>query len=220
MTRVLLVDDHASVRQSLAILLDREPDISVVDQAGSLAAARAALAEKEVDLAVVDLGLPDGDGVELVPDVRAANPDAAVLILTAVTDRRHLARAIEAGAAGVLNKAAALDEILGTVRRAAAGEALHSARELMDLLELLRDAGRAREEERRAKAALDRLTPREREILQLLAEGLSDKEIAERLYLSGKTVRSHVASILTKLGVDSRLQALVFALRHGAVVIS
>jgi RNA polymerase sigma factor (sigma-70 family) len=219
MTRVLLVDDHASVRQPLGILLDREPDITVVAHAGSLAEARAALMETEVDLAVVDLGLPDGDGVELVADVRAANPNGAVLILTAETDRRRLARAVEAGASGVLAKAAGLDEILDVVRRLAAGEPLFSSRELLDLLDLLRLAGREREQERQTKAAFDRLTPREREILQLLAEGLSDKEIAERLYLSGKTVRSHVGSILTKLKADSRLQAVIFALRQGAVEI-
>ncbi|MBW3633592.1 MAG: response regulator transcription factor [Chloroflexi bacterium] len=217
MTRVLLVDDHASARQPLAILLDREPDVTVVAQAGSLVEARAALAETAIDIAVVDLGLPDGDGVEFVADLRAANPDAAVLVLTSETDRQHLARAVEAGASAVLNKAAALDEILGAVRRLASGEPLLSGRELLELVELLRLAGRERQQERDAKAALDRLTPREREILQLLAEGLSDKEIAARLYLSGKTVRSHVASILAKLGVESRLQALVFALRQGAV---
>lgn len=217
MTRVLLVDDHASARQPLAILIAREPDMTVVAQAGSLAEARAALVGTEIDIAVVDLGLPDGDGVELVGDVCAANPNGAVLVLTAETDRRHLARAVEAGASGVLNKAAALDEILGAVRRLAAGEPLLSARELLELLDLLRLAGREREQERDANAALARLTAREREVLQAVAEGLSDKEIAGRLYISGKTVRSHVASILAKLGVESRLQAVIFALRHGAV---
>jgi DNA-binding NarL/FixJ family response regulator len=121
MTRVMLVDDHASARQPLAILLGRETDLTIVAQAGSLAEARAALATTEVDVAVVDLGLPDGDGVDLVGDVRAANPAGMVLILTAETDRRHLARAVEAGASGVLNKAAALDEIVNAVRRLAAG---------------------------------------------------------------------------------------------------
>ena len=219
MTRLLLVDDHASVRQPLAILLDREPDLHVVAQAGSLAEARAALTTTEVDIAVVDLGLPDGDGVDLVSDVRAANPDGAVLVLTAETDRRHLARAVEAGASGVLNKAAAIDEIMSAVRRLAAGQPVLSATELLEMLDVLRLAGRERDGVREAQAALGRLTTREREVLQSLAEGLSDKEIATQLFISGKTVRSHVASILNKLGVESRLQALVFAVRNGAVTI-
>jgi DNA-binding NarL/FixJ family response regulator len=219
MTRVLLVDDHASVRQALAILLERNPDMNVVGQAGSLEEARAALAETEADVAVVDLGLPDGDGVDLVADVRAANPDAAVLVLTAVTDQRHLDRAVEAGASGVLNKAEPLPVVLNAVRRLAAGEPLLSSSDLRELLERLRLAGREREQSRDAVAALGRLTSREREVLEGVAEGLSDKEIAERLYISGKTVRSHVASILAKFGVESRLQALIFAVRHGAIEI-
>jgi DNA-binding NarL/FixJ family response regulator len=219
MTRVLLVDDHASVRQALAILLERNPDMNVVGQAGSLEEARAALAETEADVAVVDLGLPDGDGVDLVADVRAANPDAAVLVLTAVTDQRHLDRAVEAGASGVLNKAEPLPVVLNAVRRLAAGEPLLSSSDLRELLERLRLAGREREQSREAEAALGRLTSREREVLEGVAEGLSDKEIAERLYISGKTVRSHVASILAKFGVESRLQALIFAVRHGAIEI-
>jgi DNA-binding NarL/FixJ family response regulator len=219
MTRVLLVDDHASVRQALAILLERNPDIAEVRQAGSLEEARAALAEIEADVALVDLGLPDGDGVDLVADVRAANPDAAVLVLTAVTDQRHLDRAVEAGASGVLNKAEPLPVVLNAVRRLAAGEPLLSSSDLRELLERLRLAGREREQSREAEAALGRLTSREREVLEGVAEGLSDKEIAERLYISGKTVRSHVASILAKFGVESRLQALIFAVRHGAIEI-
>ncbi len=121
MTRILLVDDHASARQPLAILLGRESGIDVVAQAGSLAEARAALAATEIDVAVVDLGLPDGDGAGLVKDVCATNPHGAVLVLTAETDRARLARAVEAGASGVLNKAAPLDEIIAAVRRVAAG---------------------------------------------------------------------------------------------------
>ena len=219
MTRILLVDDHASARQPLAILLGREPDVDVVAQAGSLAEARAALAATEIDVAVVDLGLPDGDGAALVKDVCATNPHGAVLVLTAETDRARLARAVEAGASGVLNKAAPLTEIIGAIHRLSAGESLLSPRELLDLLDLLRLAGREREQDQSARVALARLTAREREVLQALADGLSDKEIAERLHVSGKTVKSHMVSILDKLGVASRLQALVFALRHGAVQI-
>jgi DNA-binding NarL/FixJ family response regulator len=231
MIRVFLVDDHAAAREPLAILLDREPGMTVVGQAGSLEEARAKLAETEADIAVVDLGLPDGDGVDLVRDMRSANPDAAILVLTSQTDRHRWAMAVEAGASGVLDKASSKDEVFEALRRLAASEPLMSTRELLDLM---RFASREREQSREAEAALarqaeqdreaeiklTRLTPREQEVLQGVADGLSDKEIAERLYISGKTVRSHVASILAKLGVESRLQALIFALRHGAVTIS
>lgn len=220
MIRVLLVDDHASVRQPLAILLEREPDLTVVAQAGSLAEARSALAATAVDVALVDLGLPDGDGMDFVTDLRLGNPDGTILVLTAETDRRRLARAVEAGASGVLNKTAALEEILSAVRRLAIGEPLLDARQLRELLELMRLAGRERDQSRDAEIALSRLTDREHEVLQGLATGSSDKEIAGRLSISDKTVRSHVSSILAKLGVESRLQALIFALRHGAIEIN
>jgi RNA polymerase sigma factor (sigma-70 family) len=216
MTRVLLVDDHASSRQALAFLLEREPGISAVDQAGSVAEARQILAGGEIDVAVLDLGLPDGDGADLVPVVRSANPDAQALILSGQTDRRHLARAVATGAAGILPKLAPVNEVVDAVRRLGAGEAVIHPEEM---LALVRQANRERGQDAAAHAALDRLTAREREVLQALAEGLSDKEIAHRFNVSEKTVRTHMVNLLAKLGVDSRLQALVFALRYGAVEI-
>jgi RNA polymerase sigma factor (sigma-70 family) len=216
MIRVLLVDDHASSRQPLALLLERDPGITVVAQAGTVAEARRALKEIAVDVAVVDLGLPDGDGVDLVKDIRATNPHGQVLVLTAQTDRRQLARAVTAGAAGLLNKAASVDEIIDAIQRLGAGEDVLSP---SIVIELLRLAGQERERNIAAQTALARLTPRERDVLQALAEGLSDREIGRRFQISEKTVRAHMASLLAKLEVDSRLQALVFAIRHGAVEI-
>jgi DNA-binding NarL/FixJ family response regulator len=209
---VLLVEDHASFRQSLAFMLGREPDIAVVGQAGSLAEARRLLAD--ADVVVLDLGLPDGDGSVLIGEVRVVNPHAAVLVLTASANQLDLARAVEAGAAGTLNKAVMIDEIVDAVRRLSAGETLFSPREL---LELLRLADERREQAREAQGALGRLTPREREVLQALAEGLTDKDMARRLHVSVETIRTHMVRILAKLGVDSRLQAVVFAAQHGAV---
>jgi DNA-binding NarL/FixJ family response regulator len=201
------------------LLLGRESDITVVAQAGSLAEARQALIGMAIDLAIVDLALPDGDGVELVRELRHANPNGTVLVLTAETDRRHLAQAVEAGASGVLHKASSLDEIIGAIRRLSAGESLLSSHELISLIELLRLAGQERDHDRDVETTLGRLTPREREVLQGLADGLSDKEIAERLHVSDKTVRAHMASLLDKLGVESRLQAVLYAIRHGAIVL-
>jgi two-component system nitrate/nitrite response regulator NarL len=218
MHHILLVDDHASFRQTLAFVFDQQPDIEVVAQAGSLAEARRALEglENEPDLGVIDLSLPDGEGTELIKDLREANEDFAALLLTASLDRTDHAKAVEAGAAGVVHKSADVDEILDATRRISEGETLLSPEELV---EMLRIASQDREEEREARANIEQLTRREREVLQALSEGLSNKEIAERLHMSVDTERTHMMNILSKLGVHSRLQALLFAARHGLVEI-
>ncbi len=214
MIRVLLVDDHAALREPLAFVFDMEPDFEVVGSAGSLAEARGML--EGVDLAVLDLGLPDGLGTDLIGNLRAASPNAFALILTGLSDRAQLALAIEAGAAGVLKKSAGLEEIVGASRRLCEGASLLSPQEI---LEAIRFTGQKCREGGEARDRLAKLTPREREVLQVLAEGLGDREIAARLHVGQGTVRSHVESILSKLEVSSRLQALVFAVRHGAVKI-
>lgn len=215
MTRLLLVDDHSAFRQPLAFMLNREPDLEVVAQAGSLADARPLLTE--IDVAVVDLGLPDGHGVDLVRDLLAANPDGVVLVLTAESDRATIASAVEAGASGVLHKSSPIDRIIAAVRTLAEGDSLFSPTEVIDLLRLV---GRQRNRDHAALQSAARLTPRERQVLQALAEGLNDKEIGQRLSISHETARTHMVNILQKLGVDSRLQALIFALRHGLVQIA
>jgi DNA-binding NarL/FixJ family response regulator len=200
------------------MILDRERDLCVVAQAGSLAEAREAIEhlDGDVDLALLDLDLPDGTGTDLIGDLRAANPRALALVLTAFYERERIANAVEAGAAGVLDKTADIGEIMDAIRRLASGEQLIPPEEV---LEMVRVAVRLRERERDAKLALGRLTPRELEILQQLARGLNDNEIAQELHIGRGTVRTHVEHILSKLEVASRLQALVFAARHGAVKI-
>ncbi len=212
MNRVLLLDDHAAFREPLAFMFDREPEFEVVVQAGSLAEARRDL--EGIDLAVVDLDLPDGDGTDLISELRAVNPDGMVLVLTASVDREAYARAVEAGAAGVLNKSVRITEVIDAARRLVEGKALLSGDEVVELLRL---ADRRRERDHEARRAIEQLTPRELEVLQALAEGLSDKDIADRLYVGSGTVRSHVVNIFGKLGVHSRLQALLFAVRHGLI---
>jgi RNA polymerase sigma factor (sigma-70 family) len=220
--RILLVDDHTSFRQSLAFMLDREDDIAVAAQAGSVADARGAIAATRqsghLDVAIVDIGLPDGDGTDIVRILHNAGSKhrTRVLVLTGVSDRFRIARAVESGADAVLDKSVTLAAIVAAVRRLHAGEELLSARET---IELLRFAALRREQDRAAQHALAQLTPREREVLGCLAEGLTDNEIAARLHVSGETVRTHMVNLLRKLNVDSRLQALVFAIRHGAVEI-
>jgi DNA-binding NarL/FixJ family response regulator len=206
MQRILLVEDHASFRQTLAFVFDQESEFEVVAQAGTLAEARQAMGGAEADLGVIDLALPDGEGTDLIEELREGNPDFAALVLTASLERTEHARAVEAGAAGILHKSADVDEILDATRRLGEGE-------------LLRLAGQNREEEVEARASIEQITPREREVLQKLAEGLSNKEIAARLHMSVDTERTHMMNILNKMGVHSRLQALVFAARHGLVEI-
>ncbi len=214
MQRVVLVEDHASFRQTLAYIFDGEPGFEVVAQAGTLAEARQDAVGAGADLGVIDLTLPDGEGIELIRELRDANRNFAALILTASLDKAEHARAVEAGAAGVIHKSADVDEILDATRRLGAGETLLSPQELV---ELLRIAGRSREQEREARISIGQITPREKEVLQTLAEGLSNKEIAARLHMSVDTERTHMMNILNKLGVHSRLQALLFAARHGLV---
>jgi DNA-binding NarL/FixJ family response regulator len=214
MNKVLLVDDHTSFREMLAFVFDREPGFEVVAQAGSLAEARLVL--DGVDLAVVDLILPDGNGTDLIGELHAADPHGVVLVLTAISEPEVHARAVQEGAAGVLHKSAHVKDIVDAARRLVAGEAILSVNEV---LELLRIAGRSRERDHESQRAIQQLTPREREVLQALTGGLSDKQIAERLKVSVGTVGNHFVNIFKKLGVHSRLQALVFALRHGIVEI-
>ena len=210
MRRILLVEDHASFRQTLAFVFDQQPEFEVV------AEARQAMDGSEADLGVIDLTLPDGEGTELIEELCEANPDFAALVLTASLDRTEHARAVEAGAAGVLHKSADVDAILDATRRLGEGETLLSEQELIALLRL---AGQNREEAVEARASIEQITPREKGVLQKLAEGLSNKEIAARLHMSVDTERTHMMNILNKLGVHSRLQALVFAARHGLVEI-
>lgn len=213
-TRIVLIEDHATVRQALAFVLEREPELEVVAQAGSVAEARRLPAG--FDVAIVDLGLPDGHGTEAIRELRAINPQGAVLVLTADPHRAQFARAVEAGASGVLHKSTPLEEIAEAVRRLVAGEALLTSNEVIELLRL---AGSEREKDYRMRMAIQQLTQREKQTLQGLAEGLNDKEIAKRLHISFETERSHMTNILAKLGADSRLQALVLAARSGIVEI-
>jgi DNA-binding NarL/FixJ family response regulator len=216
--RIMILDDHDTFRDPLAFMLEREPDLTVVARPRSLSEASGILEDAgfAVDVALVDLNLPDGSGADLIKELRDSRPRATALVLSATADKRHLAAAIEAGAAGVMHKSAPMGELVEAVHRLASGDQLLSQEEVIEALRFLT---RERENHREAWLASDRLTPREREVLQALAEGSSDREIARRLHVGEGTVHSHVTNILSKLEVSSRLQALVFAVRHGVVTI-
>lgn len=215
--RILLVEDHTALRQALALMLNREPEFVVVGEAGTLAGAREMLGG--ADIAIVDLGLPDGNGVELIRELRGTGgagegSGCVALVLTASLDRMEVARAVEAGAAGVIHKAAPVAEIVDALRRLCADEPLLSPAQIVDLLGF---AVRRRERDAAARSVAESLTSREREVLQALARGLSNGEIARQLGIAVETERNYMTNILTKLRVKSRLQAVVFAMRHGLV---
>ena len=216
-TRILLVEDHASFRQALAFMFEREMEFVVTGQAGSLAEAHAFISKSSdgVDVAVIDLGLPDGDGFELIEEL-SSRPDMTTLVLSASLEPARFAQAVEAGASGVLHKSAAIGEIVDAVRRLRSGEALLSPAEVIEMLRLV---SRRRQEEYEAQRSIEKLTPREKQVLQALAEGLDSRDIAEKLHITIETERTHMVNILNKLGVHSRLKALVFAARYGIVEI-
>ena len=215
MIRIILVDDHATLREALVVLLEREPDMMGVGEAGSVDVTRQLLANNvPADVAVVDLSLPDGQGTDVVKAFLDSRAVEAVLVLTALNELHDRARAVAAGALGVLHKSVPTADIIAAIRRLHRGEALFTPSQI---IELLRAEGDHLEKQRNAQSALRHLTPREVEVVRVLAEGLSDKEAADRLCIASKTIRIHVANILGKLGLESRLQLVLFAARHGLV---
>jgi len=206
LTRVLVVDDHEVLASSLARVLDEEPDLVSVGVAGTLERARAMIATTAPDVVLLDHRLPDGDGVAAISELRALRPSTKVVVLTASAADHVLVAAIEAGASGFVSKTRSLGEVTSAVRAAATGEAVISPELLARLLPRLSPSGRPRHQE---------LTEREREVLGLVADGLSNAAIAERLVVSVHTVRNHVANLSAKLGAHSKLEALSIAVREG-----
>lgn len=214
MIRVLFVDDHASFRGAMAFMLARQEDITIVGQAGSLSEARAVLGDATVDVALIDLDLPDGQGIDLLPDLHKRHPEASAVILTGSIRPESQALAIAAGAVGFLHKSASVTEVESAVRQLAAGQSLITPTEA---LSLMRQAAQYQAQAQTAQRTLEQLTPRERDVLRALTAGLDNQGIADRLSLSVATVRVHVVQLLRKLEVDSRLQAALLAVRHGVV---
>jgi DNA-binding NarL/FixJ family response regulator len=204
--RVLIVDDHEVLSASLALVLDDQPGLKVVGSAGTLAQARRLLATTAPDVVLLDHRLPDGDGVSAIRELRTIRPSVEIVVLTASAADHVLVAAIEAGAAGFVSKTRSLQEVTSAVRAAAAGEAVISPEMLARLLPRLHRGG---------TAARGDLTEREREVLGLLADGLSNAAIASTLSVSVHTVRNHIANLSAKLGAHSKLEALSIAVRDG-----
>jgi two-component system, NarL family, response regulator LiaR len=205
--KVMLVDDHNVVRQGLKLFLATQPDIAVVAEADNGQDALAAVAQHQPDVVLMDLLMPKLDGIGATQQIKARYPDVEVIVLTSFTEDQQITAVIKAGAIGYLLKDVQPTELAAAIRAAQRGEVhLHPevARRLMQSL------GPNKE-----PALAEPLTEREIEVLRALSRGESNKQIADTLVVSEKTVKAHVSNILGKLGLQSRTQAVLYALRHG-----
>lgn len=213
MIRVVVVDDHTLMRQGLVGLLDDEPDIEVIGQAGDISSARKTIEAMSPDMILMDLGLPDGSGLDLTAELTDANPEMRILVVTMHERDDYLFQALRAGASGYVLKGADVQELLTAVRTVAGGETYVdqslTGKLVSDYLTRL-DGGENRTQ-------YDGLTEREREVLTLIADGLTSAEIGERLFLSPHTVQTHRDHIMTKLDLHSRVELTKYAIRKGLI---
>ncbi len=206
MIRVFLLDDHEVVRRGLADLLQAEGDIEVVGESASAVEATHRAPALRPDVAILDARLPDGNGIDVCRDIRAVDPSIKGLILTSYEDDEALFAAIMAGAAGYVLKQIRGTDLVDAVRRVAAGQSLLDPAVTARVLERIRTGIEE-------PAELKALTDQERRILEYIAEGLTNHEIAQRMFLADKTVKNYVSSVLAKLGLERRTQAAVLATR-------
>jgi DNA-binding NarL/FixJ family response regulator len=205
--RVLIADDHGIVRSGVKLLLDRQPDIEVVAEAEDGVEAVAKAIEVRPDVAVLDVSMPRMTGLQATHEIKQQAPDTQVLILSMHDDERYLFEALRAGAAGYVLKRAADQDLVDAVRAAGRGEPFLTASAQQTLIRDFLDRGDEPQE----------LTPREQEVVKLIAEAHTNKEIAEILHLSEKTVESHRGRVLQKLGMRDRVELVRYAIRRGLV---
>ncbi len=206
MIRVFLLDDHEIVRRGVRDLLESAGDIEVVGEAGTAEEALGRIPATNPDVAVLDVRLPDGNGVEVCREIRSRRPEIQCLMLTSFSDDEALFDAIMAGAAGYVLKQIRSNDLVDAIRKVAAGESLLDPRSTQKVLERLRDG---EEQDDRLK----HLTVQERRILALLADGMTNRQIADTMFLAEKTVKNYVSNLLTKMGMARRTEAAVYAAR-------
>jgi two-component system response regulator DevR len=204
MLRVFLVDDHEVVRRGVADLLEEEDDLTVVGQAGSVSQALARIPALRPDVAVLDVRLPDGNGIELARELRSKLPELNCLMLTSYTDEQAMLDAVLAGASGYVVKDIKGMDLVSAVREVGAGRSLLDAHATAALMAKLRDSAAE-------KGPVARLSDQERVLLELIGEGLTNRQISARMFLAEKTVKNYVSRLLTKLGLERRTQAAVLA---------
>jgi NarL family two-component system response regulator LiaR len=210
MIRVLIVDDHKVVRQGLRFLLEQEAGIEVVGECADGSAAIQAVRTLEPTVVLLDLFMPGHNGISVLTQIKQDRPATEVLMLTSSTDDEHLLAAVRAGALAYLPKTAGVDQVVASVRAAARGESLLEPRIAARLVREVREVATRRK-------PLDHLSPREIDVLTVLARGRSNREIARLLSISEETVKAHVSSILTKLQLTDRTQAAIFGLQQRLV---
>jgi DNA-binding NarL/FixJ family response regulator len=204
--KVFLLDDHEIVRRGVKDMLEAEPDITVIGEAGTAESALARIPALRPDVAVLDVRLPDGDGVSVCREIRSRMPEVACLMLTSFGDDEALFDAIMAGAAGYVLKQIRGTDLIGAVRTVARGESMLDPEAASKVMARMRDQA--------AKAdPLAGLTPQERKILELIGEGLTNRQIGERMFLAEKTVKNYVSALFAKLGMERRTQAAAYASR-------
>ncbi len=203
---VFLLDDHEIVRRGVKELLEAEADIVVVGEAGTAASALARIPALRPDVAVLDVRLPDGDGVSVCREIRSKMPQVACLMLTSFGDDEALFDAIMAGAAGYVLKQIRGTDLVGAVRALAAGESMLDPEAASRVMKRMRDQAAHAD-------PLTGLTTQERRILELIGEGLTNRQIGERLFLAEKTVKNYVSALFAKLGMERRTQAAAYAAR-------
>jgi len=207
--RVFIVDDHELVRRGLMSLLDGTDDLEVVGEAATAAEARSRIRATAPDVALLDARLPDGSGIDVCRDARSAVPDLHCLILTSYDDDDALFAAVMAGASGYLLKQIGGASLTDAIRTAATGKSLIDPMVSSKLVARLQEPSPSGNSDER----LEQLTDREREILELIAEGLTNRQIGARLYLAEKTIKNYVSALLTKLGMQRRTQIAVYGAR-------
>ncbi|MFI6172484.1 response regulator [Nocardia sp. NPDC051052] len=210
MVTVFLVDDHHIVRRGVADLIDAETDLEVIGEAGNVSQAMARIPALRPDVVVLDVRLPDGNGIELCRDLLNQHPELRCLILTSFTDEQAMLDAILAGASGYVVKDIGTLELVDAIREVGAGRSLLDNRAAAALMAKLRDEASAK------TGPLASLTDQERTLLDLLGEGLTNRQIAGRMFLAEKTVKNYVSRLLAKLGVERRTQAAVIASKLNA----
>jgi len=203
---VFLLDDHEIVRMGVRELLEAEPDILVVGEAGTAASALARIPALRPDVAILDVRLPDGDGVTVCRQIRSSMPEVACLMLTSYADDQALIDAVLAGAAGYVLKEIRGTDLVGAVRTVASGQSMLDPAAAATLMTRLRD-------EATRSDPLAGLTSQERKILELIGEGLTNRQIGERMFLAEKTVKNYVSALFAKLGMERRAQAAAYAAR-------
>ncbi len=207
--RAFLLDDHEVVRQGLRHLLEAQGDIEVVGEAATAEEALSRIPPTQPNVAVLDVRLGDGDGISVCREVRSRHPEVACLMLTSFSDDEALVSAVMAGAAGYVLKDVKGNDLVESIRSVAAGKSLLDPTSTQKLLDHLR-GGSVRATEDQA----DRLTPQENRILDLIAEGYTNRQIGTEMHLAEKTVKNYVSNLLTKLGMSRRTEAAVYAVRR------